>query len=79
MDHQPHRLEEFADASTIVPGIKALLVLAVSHLALTTKRGNNLPCWIEPAWRDIRREPIMARDRELAAFSFLITPASFPR
>jgi acetylornithine deacetylase/succinyl-diaminopimelate desuccinylase-like protein len=30
MDHQPHRLEEFADASTIVPGIKALLALAVS-------------------------------------------------
>ncbi len=33
MDHQPHRLEEFADASTMVPGIKALLALAV---ALTT-------------------------------------------
>src|SRR5271154_1090310 len=30
MDHQPHRLEEFADASSIVPGIKALLALAVS-------------------------------------------------
>ena len=30
MDHQAHRLEEFADASTIVPGIKSLLALAVS-------------------------------------------------
>jgi len=30
MDHQPHRLEEFADASSMVPGIKALLALAVS-------------------------------------------------
>jgi acetylornithine deacetylase/succinyl-diaminopimelate desuccinylase-like protein len=30
MDHQAHRLEEFADASTIVPGTKALLALAVS-------------------------------------------------
>lgn len=30
MDHQPHRLEEFADASTIVPGIKSLLALAIS-------------------------------------------------
>jgi tripeptide aminopeptidase len=33
MDHQPHRLEEYAEASSIVPGIKSLLVLAV---ALTT-------------------------------------------
>ena len=30
MDHQPHRLEEFADASSMVPGIKALVALAVS-------------------------------------------------
>jgi tripeptide aminopeptidase len=30
MDHQPHRLEEYAEASSIVPGIKSLLVLAVS-------------------------------------------------
>jgi acetylornithine deacetylase/succinyl-diaminopimelate desuccinylase-like protein len=30
MDHQPHRLEEFADASSIVPGIKSLIALAVS-------------------------------------------------
>jgi tripeptide aminopeptidase len=30
MDHQPHRLEEFADASTMVPGIKSLVALAVS-------------------------------------------------
>jgi acetylornithine deacetylase/succinyl-diaminopimelate desuccinylase-like protein len=30
MEHMPHRLEEFAEASTIVPGIKSLLALAVS-------------------------------------------------
>jgi tripeptide aminopeptidase len=30
MEHLPHRLEEFAEASSIVPGIKSLLVLAVS-------------------------------------------------
>ena len=30
MDHQPHRLEEFAEASSIVPGIKSLVALAVS-------------------------------------------------
>jgi hypothetical protein len=30
LDHQPHRLEEFADASTMVPGIKSLVALAVS-------------------------------------------------
>lgn len=30
MEHQPHRLEEFAEASSIVPGIKSLLALAVS-------------------------------------------------
>jgi tripeptide aminopeptidase len=30
MDHQPHRLEEFADASSVVPGIKSLIALAVS-------------------------------------------------
>jgi hypothetical protein len=29
MDHQPHRLEEFADASSMVPEIKALVALAV--------------------------------------------------
>lgn len=30
MEHLPHRLEEFAEASSIVPGIKSLIVLAVS-------------------------------------------------
>jgi len=30
MEHLPHRLEEFAEASSIIPGIKSLLVLAVS-------------------------------------------------
>jgi acetylornithine deacetylase/succinyl-diaminopimelate desuccinylase-like protein len=30
MDDQPHRLEEFAEASSIVPGIKSLIALAVS-------------------------------------------------
>ena len=30
MEHLPHRLEEFAEASSIVPGIKSLVVLAVS-------------------------------------------------
>ena len=30
MEHLPHRLEEFAEASSIVPGIKSLLALAVS-------------------------------------------------
>ena len=30
MDHQPHRLEEFAEASSIIPGIKSLVALAVS-------------------------------------------------
>jgi tripeptide aminopeptidase len=30
MEHQPHRLEEFADASTIVPGIQSLIVLAAT-------------------------------------------------
>jgi hypothetical protein len=30
MDHQPHRLEEYVDASRIVPGIKSLVALAVS-------------------------------------------------
>jgi acetylornithine deacetylase/succinyl-diaminopimelate desuccinylase-like protein len=30
MEHQPHRLEEFAEASSIVPGVKSLLALAVS-------------------------------------------------
>ena len=30
MEHMPHRLEEFAEVSTIVPGIKSLLALAVS-------------------------------------------------
>jgi acetylornithine deacetylase/succinyl-diaminopimelate desuccinylase-like protein len=33
MDHSPHRLEETADASSIVPGVKSLIALAV---ALTT-------------------------------------------
>ncbi len=30
MEHLPHRLEEFAEASSIVPGIKSLIALAVS-------------------------------------------------
>jgi tripeptide aminopeptidase len=30
MEHTPHRLEEYAEASTIVSGIKALIALAVS-------------------------------------------------
>jgi len=30
LEHLPHRLEEFAEASSIVPGIKSLLALAVS-------------------------------------------------
>jgi tripeptide aminopeptidase len=30
MEHMPHRLEEYAEASSIVPGIKSLLALAVS-------------------------------------------------
>jgi len=30
MEHMPHRLEEFAEASSIVPGIKSLIALAVS-------------------------------------------------
>jgi len=30
LEHFPHRLEEFAEASSIVPGIKSLLALAVS-------------------------------------------------
>ena len=30
LEHQPHRLEEYAEASSIVPGIKSLVVLAVS-------------------------------------------------
>src|SRR3954470_5011479 len=30
MEHQTHRLEEFAEASSVVPGIKSLLALAVS-------------------------------------------------
>jgi hypothetical protein len=34
MDHSPHRLEETADASSITPGVKSLLALAV---ALTTR------------------------------------------
>jgi len=33
MEHLPHRLEEYAEASSIIPGIKSLLALA---LALTT-------------------------------------------
>ncbi len=33
LEHAPHRLEENADASSIVPGIKSLIALAV---ALTT-------------------------------------------
>jgi len=33
MEHLPHRLEEYAEASSIIPGIKSLLALAV---ALTT-------------------------------------------
>ena len=30
LEHMPHRLEEYAESSTIVPGIKALLSLAVA-------------------------------------------------
>jgi acetylornithine deacetylase/succinyl-diaminopimelate desuccinylase-like protein len=30
MEHFPHRSEEFAEASSIIPGIKSLLALAVS-------------------------------------------------
>ena len=30
LEHMPHRLEEFAETSSIVPGIKSLLALAVS-------------------------------------------------
>ena len=30
MEHFPHRLEEYAEASTIIPGIKSLLALVVS-------------------------------------------------
>jgi tripeptide aminopeptidase len=30
MEHQTHRLDEFAEASSIVPGVKSLLALAVS-------------------------------------------------
>jgi hypothetical protein len=30
LEHLPHRLEEFAEADSIVPGIKSLLALAVS-------------------------------------------------
>jgi acetylornithine deacetylase/succinyl-diaminopimelate desuccinylase-like protein len=30
LEHTPHRLEEYAEASTIVPGVKSLLVLAVA-------------------------------------------------
>ena len=30
LEHEPHRLEEFADASSIVPGVKSLIALAVS-------------------------------------------------
>jgi hypothetical protein len=30
MEHLPHRLGEFAEASSIVPGIKSLVALAVS-------------------------------------------------
>jgi hypothetical protein len=30
MVHMPHQLEEFAEAGSIVPGIKSLLALAVS-------------------------------------------------
>ena len=30
LEHQPHRLEEFAEASSMVPGIKSLIALAVS-------------------------------------------------
>jgi acetylornithine deacetylase/succinyl-diaminopimelate desuccinylase-like protein len=30
LEHFPHRLEEYAEASSIVPGIKSLLALAVS-------------------------------------------------
>ena len=33
MEHLPHRLEEFAEASSIVPGIKSLVALAVSLAA----------------------------------------------
>lgn len=30
LEHQPHRLEEYAEASSIIPGIKSLVALAVS-------------------------------------------------
>jgi acetylornithine deacetylase/succinyl-diaminopimelate desuccinylase-like protein len=30
MEHLPHRLEEFAEAGSIVPGIKSLIAIAVS-------------------------------------------------
>jgi acetylornithine deacetylase/succinyl-diaminopimelate desuccinylase-like protein len=30
IEHQAHRLDEFAEASSIVPGVKSLLALAVS-------------------------------------------------
>jgi hypothetical protein len=30
MEHMPHRLEETAEASSIVPGIKSLIALAVT-------------------------------------------------
>jgi acetylornithine deacetylase/succinyl-diaminopimelate desuccinylase-like protein len=30
MEHSPHRLEEYAEASTIVPGVKSLIALAVA-------------------------------------------------
>jgi len=29
-EHMPHRLEEYAEAGSIVPGIKSLIVLAVA-------------------------------------------------
>jgi hypothetical protein len=30
MEYLPHRLEEYAEASSIVPGIKSLIALGVS-------------------------------------------------
>ena len=30
VEHMPHRLEEYAEASSIVPGIKSLIALAVA-------------------------------------------------
>jgi len=33
LEHSPHRLEEYAEAASIVPGVKSLIALAV---ALTT-------------------------------------------